>query len=120
MTAAVGFVEGAVAPGSVVFTDGWRGYVPLKKKGYDHRPNTQGAGPNAPNLLPRAHRAFSNLKRWLMGTHHGVGRTHLPHEFVFRFNRRHTPMAAFQTLLGLAGQHTPTTYKMLYRAEPTG
>jgi len=119
----VGFVEGAVAPGSVVLTDGWMGYVPLKKKGYDHRPKTQGAGPNAPNLLPRAHRAFSNLKTWLMGTHHGVGRTHLPHylnEFVFRFNRRHTPMAAFQTLLGLAGQHTPTTYKMLYRAESTG
>jgi len=29
-------------------------------------------------------------------------------------------MAAFQTLLGLAGQHTPTTYKMLYAGEPTG
>lgn len=29
-------------------------------------------------------------------------------------------MVAFQTLLGLAGQHTPTTYKMLYRAESTG
>jgi len=26
-------------------------------------------------------------------------------------------MAAFQTLLGLGGQHTPTTYKMLYGAE---
>lgn len=119
----VGFVEGAVAPGSVVLTDGWMGYVPLKKKGYDHRPVTQGAGENAPKLLPRAHRVFSNLKTWLTGTHHGVGRKHLPHylnEFVFRFNRRRTPMAAFQTLLGLAGQHTPTTYKMLYRGEPTG
>ena len=30
------------------------------------------------------------------------------------------PMAAFQTLLGLAGHHTPTTYKMLYAGEPTG
>ena len=31
-------------------------------------------------------------------------------EFAFRFNRRHTPMAAFQTLLGLAsGVHGPTT-----------
>jgi len=119
----VGFVEAAVAPGSVVFTDAWRGYASLHKKGYDHRPKTQGAGANAPNLLPRAHRAISNLKTWLLGTHHGVGRKHLPHylnEFVFRFNRRHTPMAAFQTLLGLAGQHTPTTYKMLYDGEPTG
>src|SRR3989441_8427276 len=39
-------------------------------------------------------------------------------EFAFRFNRRRTPMAAFQTLLGLAsGIHGPTTYDMLYRSE---
>jgi hypothetical protein len=39
-------------------------------------------------------------------------------EFAFRFNRRRTPMAAFQTLLGLAsGVHGPTTYDMLYRSE---
>jgi len=29
-------------------------------------------------------------------------------------------MAAFQTLLGLAGQHTLSTYRVLYDAEPTG
>jgi hypothetical protein len=39
---------------------------------------------------------------------------------VFRFNRRHTPMAAFQSLLGLTAQHAPTTYQMLCAAEPTG
>ena len=52
-----------------------------------------------------------------------AGAKHLPHyidEFVFRFNRRRTPMAAFQTLLGLATQHAPTSYKMLYAAEATG
>ena len=38
-------------------------------------------------------------------------------EFVFRFSRRRTPMAAFQSLLGLTGQHGPTTYHALYRAE---
>jgi hypothetical protein len=49
-----------------------------------------------------------------------VSRKHLPHyldEFVFPFNRRRTPMAAFQSLLGLAGQHGPTTYDGLYDAE---
>ena len=59
---------------------------------------------NAAKQLPRVHRAFANLKTWLLGTHHGVGAKHLPHyvdEFVFRFNRRRTPMAAFQSLLGL-------------------
>lgn len=30
-------------------------------------------------------------------------------ESVFRFNRRRTLMAAFQSLLGLTGQHGPTT-----------
>jgi hypothetical protein len=41
--------------------------------------------------------SFSNLKTWLKGTHHGVGQKHLPSyvdEFVFRFSRRHTPMAS--------------------------
>ena len=66
---------------------------------------------------------FANLKTWLLGTHHGVGAKHLPHyvdEFVFRFNRRRTPMAAFQSLLGPTIRHAPTTYQMLYAAEPTG
>ena len=78
---------------------------------------------NAAELLPRVHRTFSNLETWLKGTHHGVGAKHLPHyldEFVFRFNRRRTPMAAFQSLLGLSMQHPPTTYQMLYAAELTG
>jgi hypothetical protein len=68
-------------------------------------------------------RVFSNLKSWLKGTHYSVVRKHFPHylnEFVFRFSRGCTPMAAFQTLLGLAGQHTPATYKMLYGGESTG
>ncbi|MCP4901712.1 MAG: IS1595 family transposase [bacterium] len=119
----VGFIKSAVEPGSQVFTDGWQGYSPLRKEGYDHRPKTQGPGKNASSHLPRVHRVFSNLKNWLKGTHHGVSRKHLPHylnEYVFRFNRRRTPMAAFQSLLGLTGQHEPTTYKMLYAPESTG
>jgi transposase-like protein len=118
----VPFVEAAVAPGSTLLTDGWQGYAPLRKA-YDHRPSTVGDPKHASKLFPRVHRTFSNLKTWLNGTHHGVSSKHLPHyvnEFVFRFNRRHQPMAAFQSLLGLTTQHAPTTYKMLYRAEPTG
>ena len=66
----VPFVETSVEPGSTVLTDGWRGYAPLRKA-YDHRPTTQG-DPKKAKLLPRVHRAFSNLKTWLKGTHHGV------------------------------------------------
>ena len=117
------FVEASVEPGSVVLTDGWQGYAPLRKRSYDHRATTQGHGKNAAKLFPRIHRVFSNLKTWLAGTHHGVSNKHLPHyvdEFVFRYNRRRVPMAAFQSLLGLTGQHEPTTYKMLYSGESTG
>ena len=119
----VGFLEQSVAPGSVVLTDGWGGYRPLVNKGYDHRRQTQGPGKNAAKHFPRVHRVFSNLKTWLAGTHHGVGEQHLQHylnEYVFRFNRRRAPMAAFQSLLGLASQHEPTTYNMLYDGEQTG
>src|SRR3954467_30840 len=118
----VPFVEALVEPGSAVLTDGWQGYAPLRR-GYDHRPATVGDPRNASRLLPRVHRTFSNLKTWLKGTHHGVSGRHLPHyvdEFVFRFNRRRTPMAAFQSLLGLSTRHAPTTHKMLCAAEPTG
>lgn len=53
---------------------------------------------------------IANLKSWLIGTHHGVGRPHLQaylDEFAFRFNRRGNPEAAFQTLLGLGSAHEP-------------
>ena len=118
----VGFLEASVTPGSIVHTDGWGGYRPLATKGYDHRRRTQGRTTNAGTLFPRVHRVFSNLKSWLTGTHHGVRAPHLPHlcECVFRFNRRRTPMAAFQSLLGLTSQHEPTTYNMLYDGELTG
>lgn len=67
--------------------------------------------------LPHIHRVFSNLKTWLLGTHHGVSKQHLQaylNEYIFRFNRRHTPMAAFQTILGLCSQQSGPTYKGLY------
>ncbi len=115
-----GFVAGNVERDAVVLTDGWGGYAPLRGMGYRHRPKTQGAPERAAKILPRVHRVFGNLQTWLRGTHHGVGNQHLQvylDEFTFRFNRRRTPMAAFQTLLGLATLHGPTTYEMLYGSE---
>src|SRR5262245_33527383 len=49
--ALVGFVEAAVVPGSTIRTDGWQGYTPLKPRGYDHRPTTQGAPKEAAALF---------------------------------------------------------------------
>ena len=121
--ALTGFVRAHVEPGTTVITDGWQGYAPLSGMGFHHRPKTQGRPARASVILPRVHRVFGNLKTWLRGTHHGVDPKHLQaylDEFTFRFNRRRTPMAAFQSLLGLTGAHGPTTYKMLYASESTG
>ncbi len=115
-----GFVAGNVEAGAIVVTDGWGPYTPLRGMGYRHRPKTQGDPARAAKILPRVHRVFGNLKTWLRGTHHGVGNQHLQaylDEFTFRFNRRRTPMAAFQTLLGLGTQQQPTTYNQLYEVE---
>ena len=120
-TSLVGFIEQSGAPGSIVHTDSWGGYRPLRHKGYDHNRQTQGRGRNAAKLFPRVHRVFSNLKTWLTGTHHGVGQQHLQHylnEYMFRFNRRRTPMAAFQSLLGLASQHPPHTTCCMMVSQP--
>lgn len=115
-----GWVKASVEPGAVVHTDGWPGYGKLAAAGFDHRPRLQRRDhPDAQKLLPRAHRAASNLKTWLQGTHRGVSPEHLQvylDEFVFRHNRRRTPMAAFQTLLGLGALHEPTTYREITRA----
>jgi hypothetical protein len=86
----------------------------LTKHGYDHRRHPKQSVAPGERLLPRAHRAISNLKAWMHGTHRGVSQEHLPvylDEFVFRHNRRGTPMAGFQTLLGLGLAHEPITYR---------
>ncbi len=118
-----GFVRAVVAPGATVHTDGWRSYQRLATLGYRHEPRAQHvqrrptADPD--EILPRVHRVIGNLKGWLHGTHHGVSAEHLPaylDEYVFRFNRRRTPMAAFQTLLGLGSQQEPTAYREILGA----
>ena len=112
-TTLAGFVAAAVANGSTVVSDGWSGYATLKDVKHDPKV----VGPMAAHLvLPWVHRVFANAKRWGLGVYHGLRQKHLQaylDEFVFRFNRRRTPAAAFERLLGLAATLQPAAYQML-------
>ena len=106
--------QGDSRPGAVVHTDGRRSAgsaAPAMTTGLALQRRRQH---DEQKLLPRAHRASSNLKTWLQGTHRGVSPEHLQvylDEHVFRHNRRRALMAAFQTLLGLEASTSrrPTT-----------
>lgn len=110
------FMTQNVERGATIRTDGWKGYSKTSLAGYKHESN--------PGMIARhIHRAFGNLKTWLNGTHHGVDPRYLHiylDEFVFRFNRRKTPMAAFQTLLGLASAKAPMPYDEFIKPESKG
>lgn len=112
------FVQKNVAAKAVVRTDGWGGYGNLVSLGYAHESVVlKGDGAKIDGHLPAIHIAFSNLKTWLMGTHHGVSKQHLQaylNEFTFRFNRRFYPMTAFNSILGLASHTEAPTYDSLY------
>jgi hypothetical protein len=103
------FVAAVAAPGARVVTDGWSGYAGLP----DHAHDPKVVGPMAAHIVLRwTHRVFSNLKRWALGTFHGLRRQHLKRyldEFVFRWNRRRHTAAAFGTLLGLGTRLEPAT-----------
>jgi len=116
------FVRANVEPGSRLRTDGWKGYSETALKGYKHSVRIVGAPERAHRRAPHIHRVFSNLKTWLLGTHHGVEPKYLQSyldEYVFRFNRRGTPMAAFQTLLGISSQKGQLTLRALLKPELT-
>ena len=111
------FLTRNTKPGSVINTNGWKGYSKTALAGFRHELND----PETHAL--HIHRAFGHLKAWLNGTHHGVDPKYLQHyldEFVFRFNRRNTPMAAFQTLLGLASQQNHVSLKAMVKPESKG
>lgn len=104
----VTFVKHVVEPGSIVITDGWKGYGGLKQEGFKHRPRLINAnGKTVSALLPRVHRVASLLRRWLMGTHQGaLSREQLDtylEEFTFRFNRR-TSRYRWKLFYGLVAQ----------------
>lgn len=116
------FVMENVAKASTVRMDAWPSYDTLTALGYTHdRLILAGDPEKAEAHLPMIHLVFSNLKTWILGTHHGaIGQHHLQaylNEYVFRFNRRFYPMTAFNSVLGLAASVPSPTYEALYSGE---
>ena len=104
------FVRANVKRGATLLTDGHASYPGLT----DYRHDPRIVGKMAGHVvLPWIHRAFSLMKRWGLGTYHGLRRTHVDtylNEFVFRYNRRFHRHVSFEALLGLAAHHAPASY----------
>lgn len=110
------FLIDNVEPGSTIVTDGWVSYPGACQGLYTHQPHITPAA-MAPIFLPGVHRVASLFKRWMLGTHQGsAGWDHLElylHEFVFRFNRRHSRRRGlvFLRILERGIDHEQVCYK---------
>lgn len=104
------FVRANIAPGATLVTDGHASYPGIAE--YRHDPRVVG---NMAAHIPLKwiHRVFALLKRWSLGTYHGLRRQHIDaylNEFVFRYNRRFYRHVSFETVLGLAAHRSPVSY----------
>jgi transposase-like protein len=118
------FLQQNVAPGSTIYTDGLKSFEGLTGAGFKHiarnQPLRSELSKGAKSAVPLADRAIGNLQQWLIGTYHGVSKPQLQiylDEFVFRHNRRKTPAASFQTLLGLGTSRKSTEYEQIRGAK---
>ena len=113
------FVRANVKPGATLLTDGHASYPGLT--GYRHDPRVVGKMA-AHVVLPWIYRVFALVKRWGLGTYHGLrrkARRYISQRVVFRYNRRFYRHASFETVLGLTARHAPTSYwDIIGRANP--
>jgi len=114
-----GFLKGNLATKSHLLTDGFAGYQGKKAALGDHLKHTpviQEKGTNAAAFFPIIHTLFSNIKAWLVGTHHGVSAKHLPRylrEWAYRFNRRNLTKGIDHYLIRRAVEGATITYDQL-------
>jgi transposase-like protein len=84
------FIKNNVMPGSTVVTDGWKGYSPLAKAGFNHDVKLM---KDDKKLMPHVHTVFAWVKRWILGTYQGAVKEEYLQFYlndVFRFNRRNS------------------------------
>jgi transposase-like protein len=97
-------IESRVLPASVVYTDEWKSYAQLGKRGYvhkriQHKQKVYVRGDVHTNTIEGF---FSLLKRGISGVYHLVSAKHLQgylDEYTFRYNHRDDDKPMFRTLL---------------------
>jgi len=111
------FLKDKVRPGSHVLTDGWNGYWHVEQNGFAHTAiDLSKQDQPAHKLFPWVHITLSNLKRFLLGTHHTVENKHLKRyvaEFNYRLNRRTMEEDLLTRLLRASLATQTITYKQL-------
>lgn len=111
----VHFAKDVIEPNTIVRTDGFPVYPALDKHGFVHdaHPVKQR---KAHLILPHVHTYISNLRSFIMGTHHGLGEIHLQQyldEFCYRFNRRKREDELFDRLLLACLEKEETSFSAL-------
>jgi transposase-like protein len=113
------FLKANIEAKSHLLTDGFSGYQGQDAALGDHLEHTpivQGDGPNAAEFFPIVPTIFSNIKAWLVGTHHGVSAKHLPRylrEWEYRFNRRNLADGPALWLIRRAVECATITYNQI-------
>jgi transposase len=97
-------VQERVLPGTMIYSDEFRGYDPLKAMGYPHKrirhsERVYVSGDVHTNTIEGF---WSLVKRGIGGVYHSVSRKHLQgylNEYAWRYNQRFEPKDRFQLLL---------------------
>jgi transposase-like protein len=116
-----GFIAQNIDQTSTLITDGWCGYKPVQKQGYEHQRVLQTKAEDKSRVLPGINLVASLFKRLVLGTFHGhCDRKHLQHylnEYVFRFNRRTTKHVGkrFMRIIEQVVVTRPITYSMVFQ-----
>ena len=117
------FIKNNVELGGKIITDGWKGYIDIKKMGYKHEIQNKKIILDMDEITPNVHKIASLLKRWLLGTHQNYVSQDYLHfyldEFAFRYNRRNSKSRGllFYTLLKQAMSHQPLSKKNMFESQ---
>ena len=114
-------IKSMVVPGSEIRTDGLSSYGRLSEFEYAVMQEIFDADENPGHLL-WLHKVISNLKAFIAGTYHGLGKKHLQRyfdEFAYRFNRRKYHSELFMRLLKACVSTKTVTYEQIVRGLET-